>query len=190
MKTLSCFALLAGLLACGGCMTPTDPAMVSGMQQDMGLIAERIGRLQDRLQAIELEQQDIRRELQAVRQAQQTADQPTRQRLELLEKRVLALDAAREQDRKAIIDDLSRKVSSLMSASGGSSRSTSSSSGRSGTPSGGGSDVGYEHVVQSGETLSEIAKAYGVSMNSVLNANGIKSANLIRVGQKLFIPKP
>ena len=50
------------------------------------------------------------------------------------------------------------------------------------------SDTGIEHVVQPGETLSAIAQAYGVKIDTILKANNIKNANSIRVGQKLFIP--
>ena len=45
-----------------------------------------------------------------------------------------------------------------------------------------------EHTVQSGETLSEIASAYGVRMNALIEANGLKDPDSIRVGQTLFIP--
>ena len=188
MKTLLPLGMLAALALAGGCMTPTDPEYVSRMQ-DIDVMHERVQKLQDRIQAVELEQQDLHREMTALKQSLGSASQPTQARLETLEKRVVALDAAREQDRKAIIDELSHKVSALMSsaASGGS-----SSSGRSrrGAGGGGGSDTGYEHVVQSGDTLSAIAKAYGVSQSAILSANNMKSSSMLRVGQNLFIPKP
>jgi LysM repeat protein len=44
------------------------------------------------------------------------------------------------------------------------------------------------HVVQRGETLSGIARAYGVSMWAIMEANGILNANHIFVGQRLCIP--
>jgi LysM repeat protein len=46
----------------------------------------------------------------------------------------------------------------------------------------------YEYTVESGATLSAIAKAYGVSVDSIRKANRMKDDNL-RVGQKLFVPK-
>ena len=52
--------------------------------------------------------------------------------------------------------------------------------------SGGGG--GGEHVVQKGETLSLIAKRYGVTVNAIMAANGLANANIIRVGQALVIP--
>lgn len=51
-------------------------------------------------------------------------------------------------------------------------------------PSGGGG----EHVVQKGETLSLIAKRYGVTVDAIMAANGLANANIIGVGQALVIP--
>jgi LysM repeat protein len=44
--------------------------------------------------------------------------------------------------------------------------------------------------VQPGETLSSIARDYGVSFQAILDANGLEDANLIQVGQELVIPVP
>jgi LysM repeat protein len=46
---------------------------------------------------------------------------------------------------------------------------------------------GRVHVVQSGDVLSVIAAAYGVSVKDIKSLNGLKS-DTIRVGQKLKIP--
>ena len=46
------------------------------------------------------------------------------------------------------------------------------------------------HVVQRGETLSEIAKEYGVTMQAIMDANGLSNPNHIVTGQKLIIPAP
>jgi LysM repeat protein len=54
------------------------------------------------------------------------------------------------------------------------------------TPS---STVGQRvHVVQEGETLSEIARMYGVTSDALAQANGLDNPNAIRVGQALVIP--
>lgn len=44
------------------------------------------------------------------------------------------------------------------------------------------------HTVQAGETLSAIARRYGVSQQAIIDANGIGNASLIYVGQRLVIP--
>lgn len=44
------------------------------------------------------------------------------------------------------------------------------------------------YVVRRGDTLSAIARAYGVSVQGIVEANGIPDPNLIRVGRRLTIP--
>lgn len=44
------------------------------------------------------------------------------------------------------------------------------------------------HTVKAGETLSAIAKRYGVSQQVIISANNIGNASLIYVGQRLVIP--
>jgi LysM repeat protein len=54
---------------------------------------------------------------------------------------------------------------------------------------------GYYHVVESGETLSMICAAYRdqgvkVTTSELRKANGLTAKSVLKVGQKLFIPKP
>lgn len=44
------------------------------------------------------------------------------------------------------------------------------------------------YTVVAGDTLTKIAKKYGVSIDDIASVNGIKNKNLIKVGQKLVIP--
>jgi len=46
----------------------------------------------------------------------------------------------------------------------------------------------YEYTVQQGATLAAIAKAYKVTVSDIKHANNLKN-NIIRIGQKLYIPK-
>ena len=46
------------------------------------------------------------------------------------------------------------------------------------------------HIVQRGETLSEIAKQYGVSLDALIATNDIADPHLIKIGQELIIPGP
>jgi len=47
---------------------------------------------------------------------------------------------------------------------------------------------GTIHIVQSGESLSTIARRYGVSLDALARHNGIVNMNLVSVGQSLRIP--
>lgn len=46
------------------------------------------------------------------------------------------------------------------------------------------------YVVQPGDSLAAIALRYGVSLEAIVQANGIQDRNLIQVGQVLAIPDP
>jgi len=46
-----------------------------------------------------------------------------------------------------------------------------------------------QHIVQKGETLSEIAQTYQVPLKSIIQANGIKSMDYIQSGKMLRIPR-
>jgi predicted extracellular nuclease len=46
-----------------------------------------------------------------------------------------------------------------------------------------------EHVVQLGDTLTAIARQYGLTLNQLATANGLTDLNLIRLGQSLCIPQ-
>ncbi len=47
---------------------------------------------------------------------------------------------------------------------------------------------GWVYVVQRGDTLSSIARRFGVSVSALMRANNIANPNRIYVGQRLFIP--
>lgn len=44
------------------------------------------------------------------------------------------------------------------------------------------------HTVRAGETLTSIARMYGVTVEEIMTANGLTNPNLIYVGQSLLIP--
>jgi len=46
------------------------------------------------------------------------------------------------------------------------------------------------HIVQAGETLSEIARQYGVSVDALTAASDIADPHLIKIGQELIILGP
>jgi LysM repeat protein len=46
------------------------------------------------------------------------------------------------------------------------------------------------YVVQAGDTVAAVARAYGVTAQAIVAANGLADANVIVVGQELIIPDP
>jgi LasA protease len=51
-------------------------------------------------------------------------------------------------------------------------------------------NAGNEYVVQPGDTLSAIAAANGVSVETLLSVNNITDPNVISVGQEIILPAP
>ena len=47
-----------------------------------------------------------------------------------------------------------------------------------------------QHIVQSGDTLGQIADRYGVSVEAIAEASNIANVNILEVGQTLVIPVP
>ena len=93
--------------------------------------------------------------------------------------------AERETLKKEITDDLVARIDKVVSRAGSTSTavkppSTSTTSARART--------GYNHTVEKGQTLSEIARGYGKTVDAIMKANNLKTTNTIRPGQVLFIP--
>lgn len=44
------------------------------------------------------------------------------------------------------------------------------------------------YVIQRGDTLYDISKSSGISVNALMEANGLNSAKRLQIGQKLYIP--
>ncbi|MCX7818507.1 MAG: LysM peptidoglycan-binding domain-containing protein [Kiritimatiellae bacterium] len=187
----------AGALAvAAGCVTYTHPDDIAAMQlrhqEDLRLLQEQIRTVQGRVEGVEMEAQRLAGEVEALRRAlAASADGGARllqPKLQELETRLARLDAAREQDRQAIVDELSKRMAeAIRRAMGGAAPAAASS--RSPARRTPGPTSGYEHVVQPGETLSAIAAAYGVSAAVIAQENNIADPSKLRAGQKLFIPE-
>lgn len=155
-------------------------------QADVDYLRGEIRRLNARVEASESEVGRVQGDVLASRSSQPgyasaTQVQSLQTQLEDLQRQIRALDTARVQDKKEIYDDISKKIATILKSTTPPSVARSSRS-RSPTAS------GIEHVVQPGESLSKIATAYGVKMNVLVEENGLKNADSIFVGQKLFIP--
>ncbi len=90
-----------------------------------------------------------------------------------------SLRADREALKKEIVGEISSEVAKLLAAQQKAAATQQKAAAQ--------SQTGYEHKVQAGQTLSAIAQAYGVSVEKIKKANGLKN-DVIRVGQVLFIP--
>jgi LysM repeat protein len=103
--------------------------------------------------------------------------------IEALKRDIQLIRTERETLKKEITDDLVARIDKVVSRAGANTptvKPPSTTTSRSRT--------GYNHTVERGQTLSEIARGYGKSVDSIMKANNLKSATTIRPGQVLFIP--
>ena len=133
-------------------------------QNERAYYQEIIFRLEGRLENLELQQEafqaEIRRLEQGVRAASEERDALR-----------LASDQKREEHREMVA-----RVEAILEEE----RSVSQASADRGR--------GYEHVVESGHTLSAIAVAYDTTVKAIKQANDL-SSDQIYAGQTLFIPE-
>ncbi len=194
---MSRFVTMVGLavVAAGmsGCLVMQDPnAPVPATQDDIRYLRAEIQRQQNHIRMLEEQLGQLNGELAQERynQSSASAGYATTGQIAALNEQVAALrqqlgavDAARVKDRDELMSSMSKTIATAVKKSqpppqksGGGVKAT-------------GTHSGIEHVVQSGETLSAIAQAYGVKTSTILEYNDIANPALIRVGQTLFIPQ-
>lgn len=176
--------LLGAAAACiasglSGCATMQRQAAADmSLQEDLLIFREDLARIEGRVETTEMEHRRLLREIEQLRDTVSRAGGETGgflRRLDELERGLSNMSAARERDRVAIIDQLSSRVADMIAAAADNRRSRAVA-------------TGYEHVVQAGETLSQIAAAYKVRPSVIIDANDLKDPDFLRQGQRLFIP--
>jgi len=179
--------LLGFLAVAGGLAVVANPVCAQQtVNESLNILDEKLSHLQSEVDDLQFKQQQMQQDL-----AKAQADLQTLRNtpggassgdLQALQARVDALDAARQKDKQAIIDQLAKELASI-------------SAGHAPARAGGGAAPvetaasGNEHIVTKGETLSSIAKASGVTVEDLKKANNISNPNQLQVGQKLIIPQ-
>ena len=173
--------------ASSGCATYHDQHARRDVaeREDILLVREEIRRLAGRIEGLELEMGQLQRDQDEqradFRQFSRSQAENIEQRLASLESRVRDVDGARQKDKQEIIDHLSKTIEQLVASRQTARQSQSARTTHSG--------YGYEHVVDAGETLSHIAAAYGVTTQTIVEANDLQNPDRLRIGQTLFIPE-
>ena len=177
--TRNCARAAAGILwasSLGCAMVQAQGRYERGEEAARNLRMEAdVGCLKEQVQGLEQARLDSEQRLTRLEAVPAPANPD--ERIRALEQKVKELDAARETDRQAIIDELSRKMAAILSAQNPAPE-----------PQPAAAD-GKGHVVQTGETLSGLAARYHVKSADILKANHIKTPDSIRVGQTLIIPE-
>jgi LysM repeat protein len=177
-KELLKFAILAVVCVVTATSTPAEEQTVV---QQLSILDERLSKLRADVDALQVTQQQIQQDIKQIQgqleELRHAGPSASANDLQALEVRVRELDATRETDKKAILDQLAKELAAMSGSHGGSSPAQSP-----------GPTNPNEHVVQKGETLTSIAKASGVTIADLRKANNLTS-DVLKVGQKLAIPK-
>ncbi|MFO7871888.1 MAG: LysM peptidoglycan-binding domain-containing protein [Kiritimatiellia bacterium] len=160
-----------------GCVTTQDRHRrdLVKIYNDLNNLDTRVHRLEEQLDDINEAQQRIFTDLDSLRQDVGRENAALAKRLDKAEEDLAGAEIARRKIADQVITELSGNISAMMKthlAAGG-----------------GRVKRGREHVVRKGETLSEIAKAYGVTVKVIVEANNLSDPDSIRNGRKLFIPE-
>jgi LysM repeat protein len=168
-----------------GCRSPMFEGTIFAPQPDteaarLKLAHEQIGaeamRTQARLEALEQVNTQLNEQISNL-DAQLRATSELRTEIMTLRREVNSLQADRERMRQEIVDDLSSRISKLMSAQTASAVSAANKK-----------QSGRLHTVERGQSLSVIARAYGTTINAIMKANSMANPDQLKVGQELFIP--
>lgn len=177
-ETLTCIGravLAVCLAAAAGCSTLGTSRQIEQARRDADADNFRLElqRLNRRMAALEQDIQRLSREFEAREGVGRQNASRVEDRLATLDKAVESTGATLSRLRDEIVKDLSTRLETLLKGRSGSGRRTES---------------GYWHTVERGQTLSEIAKEYGVAVEAIVRANDISNPDTVRVGTRLFIP--
>ena len=169
-----------------GCVTVDSRSSRAEEREDMLILESKVQKASGNIEGLQMEVQRLQGQMDTIRsgssQSAQSQTQAMQAALDDFDRRIRLLETAREKDKQEIIDRISAKMADIVKASAPA-RSTKKTSKRAM------SDTGYEHEVKPGETLSDIAAAYGVKTSVIIEVNDLKNPNQLKVGQKLFIPE-
>ncbi len=173
-----------------GCRSTEETTQLQQEQvsqrEDLRGLQERIGQLHSDVQAVAAENDALKSQIAQLKNdlaASRDTNSQYQKDIQRLDDLVKKLDSSREQDRKVIVDEVSGEISRLSKKLSNSTPPPSRS--KTSAPR---VEQGVEHVVGKGDTLNAIAKAYGVTVRQIREANKLTKDDL-KVGQKLFIPK-
>ncbi len=167
-----------------GCVAPYPETNAAAdqarLQTELSNVKQNVERLQNRLEIIHEEQEHLLREHNRLRDTIQREQNAELDRLRNdTDERFNALDRQREKERREIIEQVTQRIASHLEQA---------TAARAPVAQAARTEHGRYHEVRAGETLSEIAAAYNVRANVIIQANELDNPDRLRIGQRLFIP--
>ena len=210
MNAQATFLMAVGTVLVSGCAGPMFRGTILELPEQRDPVVARIAtntqqmtlefrQLSEQMESLNRNQALLEGRLNRL-ETQLAAGGHTQDDLTGLRKDVQLIRAERETLKKEITEDLAARVEKIAARQQAEQQSARAATGASGVSAGpsrgagagaasaGPSRAGYEHKVERGQTLSEIARGYGKSLDVIMKANKISNPSSIRVGQVLFIP--
>jgi LysM repeat protein len=184
---------IVGAVAAAAMLGMARPATVAGaddtVAQSLSVLEEKVDRLRAQVEDLQFRNQKQQQQIEdlqsQITQIRKSSGGASADDIAQLQAQIKAVDAARERDRQVIVDQVARELAAISGGSRTGSKPPKPGGSSNFTNTGGGA----EHVVQKGETLTTIARAYGVGIEDLKKANQLTNPNDLKVGQKLVIPK-
>jgi LysM repeat protein len=193
----------SALVFLSGCIVPPERSDLEAerVRQQNELMRQKlerdqikadVERLREHVAALDVAREEMNRQIELVRLDSRRGDIEIQQRMAALDAAMKRLEAAQSQMRGAIVDEISRRVAEMLKAQADAAVSPAPVAGTEASPAvqSAKARTPHTHVVKRGESLSKIAEAYGVTPKALMEANGVRDANRVLVGQKLVIPSP
>jgi LysM repeat protein len=151
----------------------TAPVFAQDNAPSVTVLEEKVNKLKAEVEDLQFRQQKTEQALEALRaeikELRIAGGGASAEQLAALEAKIAAVDTARQKDKQAIIDQLAKELANL------------------GTGKPAVTPTGKEHIVAKGETLTVIARTYGVTVADLKKANHL-TGDTISAGQKLVVP--
>ncbi len=181
MYSIVSIALVVSLSGCQTTGWEQQQRQDERLASEISELRVSMQRMEHRLSDLIGEQDDLGADLLSLRDALREQSSRSDSSFSALSSRLDEQEARQRALRQELTEDLSRRMEEVI-------RTQVRAASASQRPRGSRAEVGYEHEVQSGETLSEIARAYGVTSQDIMQANDLRNPDVLRVGQTLFIP--
>ena len=186
-RSISCVCFAVLLSGCGTFegWTGSGSSNASQTSSEYSYLEEQVRVLNAKVAGLEQSNANLQRDLNETQaklnQLQAAAGgQASATEVQQLRAQVQAMEAQREKDKQVILDQVAKEIAGVAATKRARATTEPTAAAT--------NDVGYEHIVKQGQTLTDIARAYGVTIAAIKKANNLNS-DMLHIGQKLFIPK-
>lgn len=182
-------------------VAPVLGAQDAALEERLGKMSGYIEGLQEENSSLKKQIASMSREIQTLREqaSQPNTSYATHDDMKRFEEKLREIDKKRIEDNERIakqIENLARTLSKSSGVRPPKNTPAPNDNPQNNSGSNAGSGKGYNHEVAQGDTLSTIAQAYSktsgtkITVDQILKANPNLLPEKLKVGQKVFIPKP